>query len=137
MSEKTTRVCHPRWLLVIFTNNIHLAPTVCRAQFEILQVMLRKPKAVPTFKERLYNVSSQINLSTVLLFQVIVECLLTLSALSKLPQPLSPAFPPTGPQHNSSISSRLCFYSFTQGPLSLFNLDPSAERAQFLGPLSH
>lgn len=45
------------------TNNIHLPLIVCRAHFQVLWVMLRKLKAVPTFMERL-NMSSRIHLST-------------------------------------------------------------------------
>lgn len=62
-SESRTRVCHLRWLLVI-TNNIHLVPTGCRAQFRVLHAMLRKPKAILIFRERLNNMSNQIHLST-------------------------------------------------------------------------
>lgn len=46
------------------TNNIHLAPIVCRGHFQVQWVMLRKLKAVPTFKEKLNNMSRQIHLST-------------------------------------------------------------------------
>ena len=47
-----------------FTSNIHLAPIECRAHFQVQWVMLRKLTAVPTFKERLNNMASQIHFST-------------------------------------------------------------------------